>query len=86
MKYEYTPNGVCAAKFEFDIAPDKSGDDVINEVKISGGCPGNGAGIAKLVAGMKVDEVIERLENIRCGNRASSCPAQLAIALRSFQS
>jgi uncharacterized protein (TIGR03905 family) len=77
MKHEYKPNGVCAGKIEFDL-----NNGVINDVKIIGGCPGNGSGIAKLVEGMKADDVIGKLENVRCGGRPSSCPAQLAKALR----
>ncbi|MCL2070803.1 MAG: TIGR03905 family TSCPD domain-containing protein [Oscillospiraceae bacterium] len=78
MRYEFTPRGVCANKIEFDI-----NNGVINDVRISGGCPGHGLGVAKLVEGMKADDVIERLESIRCGGRPSSCPAQLAAALKS---
>ena len=77
MKYEYTPRGVCAQKIEFTI-----NDGTLNDVKIYGGCQGNGAGIAKLVEGMKTDDVIERLESIKCGGRPSSCPAQLAAAVK----
>ncbi|MCL1903936.1 MAG: TIGR03905 family TSCPD domain-containing protein [Oscillospiraceae bacterium] len=77
MKYEYTPRGVCAQKIEFDI-----NDGILHDVKIFGGCQGNGAGIARLVEGMKTDDVIQRLESIRCGARATSCPAQLAAALK----
>ena len=79
MKHEYTPRGVCAGKIEFDV-----NDGIINNVKIHGGCQGNSTGIAKLVEGMKADEVIEKLESIRCGGRPSSCPAQLAMALKSL--
>jgi len=77
MKHEYTPRGVCAGKIEFTVNNGSVGD-----VKIVGGCPGNGAAIAKLVEGMKADEVIAKLENVRCGGRPSSCPAQLAAALK----
>ena len=78
MKHEYTPHGVCAKKIEFVI-----NNGIIDDVIISGGCAGNGVGIAKLVTGMKAVDVIERLENVRCGGKASSCPAQLAMALKS---
>ncbi|MCL1832273.1 MAG: TIGR03905 family TSCPD domain-containing protein [Oscillospiraceae bacterium] len=77
MKHEFTPKGVCAQKIEFAL-----NDGVVNDVKVFGGCQGNGAGIAKLVEGMRAEDVISRLENIRCGARATSCPAQLAKALR----
>ena len=77
MKHEYTPHGVCAKKIEFTI-----NGDTLNDLQIVGGCPGNALGISKLVEGMKVDDVIERLENISCGGKPSSCPAQVAEALR----
>jgi uncharacterized protein (TIGR03905 family) len=80
MKYEYTPRGVCAGKMEFDLNNGK-----VSDVKIIGGCAGNGVGIARLVEGMGVDEVIERLENIRCGGRPTSCPAQLAEAIKAVK-
>ncbi|MCL2754738.1 MAG: TIGR03905 family TSCPD domain-containing protein [Oscillospiraceae bacterium] len=82
MKHQYKPNGVCAREIEFSL----SGDNTISEVMISGGCQGNSAGIARLVVGMKVDDVISRLENIKCGARTSSCPAQLAQALKNYRS
>jgi uncharacterized protein (TIGR03905 family) len=77
MKHEYTPRGVCAQKMEFDID-----DGVINDIEITGGCPGYSSGISKLIVGMKAEDVIERLENVRCGGKPSSCPAQLAAALK----
>ena len=73
----YTPRGVCARQMEIDVE-----DGIIKEFRIVGGCHGNGQGISALVKGMKVDDVIERLQNIRCGNKESSCPAQLATALK----
>ena len=78
MKHEYTPRGVCARKIEFEV----DNDGIVKDVEFSGGCAGNAVGISKLVEGMKVDEVIEKLENIRCGGKPSSCPAQLALALK----
>ena len=78
MKFEYTPRGVCARKIEFEI----NEDGIIKDVEFSGGCAGNAVGIAKLVEGMRADEVIEKLEDIRCGGKPSSCPAQLALALK----
>ncbi|MCL2633330.1 MAG: TIGR03905 family TSCPD domain-containing protein [Oscillospiraceae bacterium] len=77
MSYEYSPTGVCAQKMQFDV-----NDGIVKDLKIVGGCAGNGVGIARLVEGMKVSDVIERLESVRCGGRPSSCPAQLAQALR----
>ena len=76
-KHEYTPRGVCAGKIEFDI-----NDNIVRNVRIIGGCAGNGIGIARLAEGMPVDDVITRLESIRCGGKSTSCPAQLAEALK----
>ena len=77
MKYSYIPRGVCSRKIELDIE-----DDVIKNCRFLGGCNGNLQGIGKLVQGMEVDEAIERLEGIDCAGRGTSCPDQLAKALR----
>lgn len=77
MKYNYTPRGVCSRMIELDIE-----DDIIKECRYIGGCNGNTKGISALVVGMRVDEAIERLEGIDCGGRGTSCPDQLAKALR----
>lgn len=80
---EYTAKGVCAKSIRFEIG-EKDGRKIVHSVKYSGGCDGNHKGIESLVEGMYVDEVISRLEGIRCGFRASSCPDQLAQALKSL--
>jgi uncharacterized protein (TIGR03905 family) len=77
MKYTYTPHGVCSKLISIDVE-----DGVINQVQFLGGCSGNTQGICALVKGMQVGEAIARLENIRCGNRPTSCPDQLAKALK----
>ena len=59
---------------------------VISSLTVLGGCSGNLQGIARLVAGLEVDEAIRRLEGIRCGNKPTSCPDQLSRALRQYQS
>ena len=56
--------------------------DILKSVEFIGGCAGNTKGIAKLVEGMKVEDVIERLQNVDCNGKGTSCPAQLAEALR----
>lgn len=76
MEYRFTPKGVCSKEFIFDIE-----DDIVQSVKIVGGCAGNAIGISKLVEGMKIEEVIERLKGVPCGYRGTSCPDQLATAL-----
>lgn len=77
MKYEYKTKGVCSTNIAIDIE-----GETLKCVQFTGGCHGNLQGLAKLVEGMNIDEVIARLENIRCGGKATSCPDQLAAALR----
>lgn len=77
MTVEYTPKGVCSRKIEIDI---KNG--IINKVRFVGGCNGNTQGISKLVEGMKAEDVISRLEGVNCNGRGTSCPDQLAKALK----
>ncbi len=77
MAYQYRTKGVCSRSITFDIQ-----DGVITHVQFEGGCNGNTQGIAALVEGMTVDEAIRRLSGIRCGFKDTSCPDQLANALR----
>ena len=60
-------------------------NNIINSLKIIGGCPGNTVGVSRLVAGKSVDEVIEMLEGIECGARGTSCPDQVAMALKEYK-
>jgi len=76
MAYEYTTRGTCSRKILFDIE-----DGKVTNVQFISGCSGNTQGVAKLVEGMDVDEVIARLKGIRCGMKSTSCPDQLAAAL-----
>lgn len=76
MEYTYKTRGVCSAKIIVDIE-----DDIIKSVRFVGGCNGNTKGIASLVQGMKVEDVIARCKGITCGMRPTSCPDQLANAL-----
>ena len=76
MAYEYTTRGTCSRQILFDIE-----DGKVRNVKFISGCSGNTQGVAKLVEGMDVDEVISRLKGIRCGMKSTSCPDQLAKAL-----
>ena len=76
MAYEYTTRGTCARTILCDIE-----DGKVTNVQFISGCSGNTQGVARLVEGMDVDEVIERLRGIRCGMKATSCPDQLAKAL-----
>ena len=76
MQYNYRPHGVCARGISFDIE-----DNIVRNVKFSGGCSGNTQGLAKLAEGMTTDEIIARLSGIRCGFKGTSCPDQLAKAV-----
>lgn len=78
MKYEYTPVNVCSRKIFIDI----NDAGTIENIEFIGGCNGNLKGIGQLVKGMKAEDVIERLEGITCGMKNTSCPAQLAEALK----
>lgn len=79
-KMTYTPRGVCSRQFEIEIDGGK-----IASVKILGGCAGNTQGVSRLLVGMDVDEAISRLEGIRCGFKPTSCPDQLAKALKEYK-
>ena len=76
MAFEYKTKGTCARKILFDIR-----DGKVCDVEFVDGCSGNTQGVAALVEGMDVDEVIARLKGIRCGRKPTSCPDQLALAL-----
>lgn len=78
--FQYVTEGTCSRIIE--IATD---GDRVTDVKFVGGCHGNTQGISSLVRGMKTDEVIARLEGIKCGGKPTSCPDQLARALRQFK-
>ena len=80
MTFEYIPRGVCSRKIIIDVE-----DNKVLDVKFIGGCNGNLKGIAMLVRGMSVDEVITRLDGITCGSKSTSCPAQLAEALKEYK-
>ena len=74
----YKTSGVCSKEISYDI--DEKG--CIHNVSFLGGCNGNLKGIGSLVEGMKVEDVIARLEGIQCGSKGTSCPDQLAKALK----
>ena len=81
MEYRYIPSGVCSSEMIFDI---DENTHIINELKVINGCNGNLKGISSLVKGMKVEDVITKLSGITCGFRQTSCPDQIAIALKEF--
>lgn len=74
----YRTKGTCSTKIDLDIDQ----DHIIRSVRFTGGCNGNLQGISKLVVGRKAEDVIETLEGIKCGFKNTSCPDQLAKALR----
>lgn len=80
MIIEYTPRGVCSRKMTIEIE-----NDTVKKVSVIGGCNGNLQGISSLVEGMTVDEVIKRLDGIDCNGKGTSCPAQLANALKEYK-
>jgi len=75
--YRYFPKGVCSQMMEIELD-----GDTIKKVVITGGCNGNLKGICSLVEGMKVDDAISKMEGTTCGFKPTSCPDQLAKALR----
>ena len=77
MQYEYKTSGTCSQRILFEIE-----DGVVKNVQFLGGCNGNLQGIGRLVEGMEVNEVIRRIDGIHCGAKATSCPDQLARALK----
>ena len=77
MQFEYKTQGTCSQRIFFDVEEGK-----VKNVQFVGGCNGNLKGIAALVEGMDVADVIARVEGIRCGMKATSCPDQLAKALK----
>ena len=79
-KIVYNTKSVCSRRINIEI----DGDRIVS-VKFEGGCSGNTQGVAALVAGMSVDEAISRLEGIKCGFKPTSCPDQLAKALKEYK-
>lgn len=77
---EYTPVGVCSRKMFIDVE-----DGIVKKYRVIGGCPGNSLGIAAMVKDQKIDDVIQKLEGIKCGARSTSCPDQLAKALKQYK-
>ena len=76
MRYSYTTKGVCSRQISFDLE-----DGIIKNISFVGGCNGNLKGICSLAEGISADEVIKRLHGIKCGNKDTSCPDQLAVAI-----
>lgn len=81
MEFAYKTKGTCSTMIVFNVE-----DNILKSVRYQGGCNGNLQGISRLVEGMNIDDVIARLEGIRCGFKATSCPDQLARALKEYKS
>lgn len=80
MEFSYITKGVCSRRILIDIE-----NDIIKNVRFESGCNGNTKGIAALTVGMKTNEVIEKLQGIKCGFKNTSCPDQLAEALKEYK-
>ncbi len=78
MRKTFQTKGVCARAIEYEVE-----DGTVKDVKFVGGCSGNTQGVARLVVGMPVEKVVGLLDGIKCGMKSTSCPAQLAQALKS---
>ncbi len=76
----YKTKGTCSKSIEFEVE-----NDIVTSIHFIGGCDGNLKGICKLVIGMNINEVIERLSGITCGFKSTSCPDQLSIALKEYK-
>lgn len=77
MAFQYRTKGVCARSISFDIR-----DGLVTDVRFDGGCNGNTQGVARLVEGMPAEEAVRRMEGIQCGFKGTSCPDQLARAIK----
>lgn len=75
----YKTIGTCAREIHIEIE-----DNILQDVKFIGGCMGNATGISRLVKGMKIEDVIEKLKGVDCGGRGTSCPDQLSRALSGY--
>ncbi len=80
MEITYKTKGVCSRSIKIVVE-----DDIVRSVVFDGGCNGNTKGVASLVEGMRVDDVINRLQGIKCGFKGTSCPDQLAEALKTIK-
>ncbi len=76
----YKPQGVCSREIQFEVI-----DNKVTQVRFTGGCSGNTQGVSRLIEGMDIDEAIRRLDGIHCGPRPTSCPDQLARALKQYK-
>lgn len=78
---QYQPKGVCSKRMIITVDE----NNIIKDLRVVGGCPGNSLGITALVKERSIDEVITKLKGIQCGNKETSCPDQIALALEQFK-
>ena len=79
-QFSYKPKGTCSKLLNFEME-----DDKIKSLQVVGGCPGNLLGISRIVKDMPVDQVIEAFDGVHCGGKATSCPDQIAQALKQYK-
>lgn len=77
MQYTYVPQGVCSREMRVEVR-----DGIVTSVQIDGGCSGNIQALCRLVEGMEANAAIQKISGIRCGFKNTSCPDQLAVALK----
>ncbi len=80
MEFNYVPKGVCAKEFHFEMDGER-----ISRLEVKGGCPGNLLGIGKLIHNQTADEVIQMFRGLKCGERPTSCPDQISLALQKYK-
>lgn len=80
MQYSYDTTGTCSQRIVLDVE-----NDIVKKIEFIGGCSGNTQGVARLAEGRPVDEVIKLVDGIRCGYKPTSCPDQLAQALKKIK-
>ena len=79
-EFIYKPTGVCSKEMTFKI-----NNNILEDFEVVGGCPGNLQGIRSLIKGMDIDEIINKLSDIKCGMKDTSCPDQIAKALKEYK-
>jgi uncharacterized protein (TIGR03905 family) len=77
MEYDFAPKGVCSTMFHAEV----SDDGIVEKWSVENGCNGYGQGMGRMVVGMHIDDIIQRLDGVRCGRKKTSCPDQMAKML-----
>ena len=79
MEYNYKPKGTCSTNIKLKIK-----GDILEDIEVMNGCPGNLEGIRRLIMGMKLTDIVEKLEGVDCRGRGTSCPDQIACAIKEY--